>query len=101
MKNRKANSSKNENKINVNDGNKEKNVKNLEKVEQNQEIHTNVNKDEKKLSEEKKAKDKKLKREKDINEIDLTIDIKNENYIGAPISEGHDSKKKKTGWWNK
>ena len=31
----------------------------------------------------------------------VSEDIKNENYIGAPISENHDSKKKKTGWWNK
>ena len=101
LKNSKTNSSKNENKINVNGGSKEKKAKNFEKVEQNQGIHVNVSKDEKKPSKEKKEKDKKLKKEKNINEIDQTEEIKNENYIGAPISEGHDSKKKKTGWWNK
>ena len=101
LKNSKTNSSKNENKINVNGGSKEKKAKNFEKVEQNQGIHVNVSKDEKKPSKEKKEKDKKLKKEKNINEIDQTEEIKNENYIGAPISEGHDYKKKKTGWWNK
>ena len=30
-----------------------------------------------------------------------TDEVRNENYIGAPVADSKKTKDKKTGWWNK
>ena len=67
----------------------------------------NINKNNKKTSDKsisnENIKDKKqTKKTSDQNKKSKQTDeVRNENYIGAPVADSKKTKDKKTGWWNK
>ena len=60
----------------------------------------NINKNTKK-SNDKSILNENIKDKKQTKKSQQTDDVRNENYIGAPVADSKKTKDKKTGWWNK
>ncbi len=70
-------------------------------------LEKNINKNTKKTSD-KIISDENIKGKKQTKETSdqtkkskQTDEVRNENYIGAPVADSKKTKDKKTGWWNK